>query len=307
MNNILGLAFVFCFLFCLSCKQKSENQLIEVSNDSASPRFKLSLAQWSFHKALQSGQMDHLDFAAKAASLGFEGIEYVNAFFKDKATDTTYLSLMNEKAKQAGVKQILIMIDGEGNLGELDETKRDEAVRNHYKWVDAAAYLGCHSIRVNAEGNGREEQVSDAAVLGLKKLCLYAKDKNINVIVENHGGYSSHGVWLSSVISRVNMANCGTLPDFGNFCIEKDKNGKCVNLYDMYKGMFELMPYAKGVSAKSYNFGELGFETTIDYTNMMQIIKNSNYSGFIGVEYEGDVHSEEEGVIATRNLLKSLF
>jgi sugar phosphate isomerase/epimerase len=216
---------------------------------------------------------------------------------------------MTAKANAAGVKQLLIMIDGEGHLGDPDATKRNEAVLNHHKWVDAAAFLGCHSIRVNAHGEGSSDVVANAAIDGLSKLAGYAASKNINVIVENHGGYSSNGKWLADVMSKINKPNCGTLPDFGNFCLktEKDAQGatKCVEEYDRYKGVEELMPYAKAVSAKSFDFGELGFETTIDYPRMMDIVKKANYSGFIGVEYEGKVLSEEEGVKATKMLIEN--
>jgi sugar phosphate isomerase/epimerase len=294
----------------LSCKNINENKATDVTQESSdSTQLKISLAQWSFHKALNSGKMDHLQFAEKAGAMGFEGIEYVNQFFKDKVLDTSYLNQMTTKANAAGVKQLLIMIDGEGHLGDPDATKRNEAVLNHHKWVDAAAFLGCHSIRVNAHGEGAADDVANAAVDGLSKLADYASSKNINVIVENHGGYSSNGKWLAGVMSRINKPNCGTLPDFGNFCLksEKDAKGdtKCLEEYDRYKGVEELMPFAKAVSAKSFDFGELGFETTIDYTRMIDIVKQANYSGFIGVEYEGTVLSEEDGVKATKMLIEN--
>jgi len=308
MTKYLFLLLLIPSIF--SCKNPNENKMSEnTSAGSDSTGLKISLAQWSFHKTLQSGEMDHLQFAEKAGALGFTGVEYVNQFFKDKAQDTAYLNLMTAKSNTAGVKQLLIMIDGEGHLGDPDETKRNEAVLNHHKWVDAAAYLGCHSIRVNAHGEGKAEDVAKAAIDGLSKLSDYASAKNINVIVENHGGFSSNGQWLADVMAKVNKPNCGTLPDFGNFCLrsEKDAKGdnKCVEEYDRYKGVEELMPYAKAVSAKSFDFGELGFETTIDYPKMMDIVQKANYRGFIGVEYEGTVLSEEEGIKATKVLIEN--
>lgn len=275
------------------------------------PRFSYSLAQWSLHRALENKKLDPIDFASKARELGFDGIEYVSTFYKDKATNTVYLEQLKRKAAENKVQSLLIMVDDEGDLGVLDESKRNKAVENHYKWVDAAAFLGCHSIRVNLYGTGSETEIADASVLALKKLSVYAKKKNINVIVENHGGNSSHGVWLKSVISRVNMPNCGTLPDFGNFCIEREKGERwgtpCVREYDRYKGVFELMPYAKGVSAKSYGFDAQGNETTIDYAKMADIVKRSEFSGFIGIEWEGNDIAEEEGIKATLSLVKKHF
>jgi len=285
--------------------------VVQNTNLKDSSRFKLSLAQWSFHKALFAGELKHLDFAPKAASLGFEGVEYVNAFFKDKATDFEYLKQMNEIAAKAGVRQVLIMIDGEGNLADSVNTVRETAIQNHKKWVDAAAFLGCHSIRVNLFGEGSAENVAEAAAMSLKALAGYAAGKKINIIVENHGGYSSNGAWLSGVMKKVNLSNCGTLPDFGNFCMKRAGGGywgsACVEEYDKYKGVEELMPFAKAVSAKSNNFDDKGVESDIDYKRMMQIVKDSSYSGFIGVEYEGEKIGEEQGIKLTRDLLKSLF
>jgi len=289
---------------------------IDTSNkEKASPSkkgemfFKLSLAQWSFHKALQANEMDHLDFAAKAKNLGFDGIEYVNQFFKDKAEDMTYLHQMNVKAASAGVKQLLIMIDGEGSLATLDKKELSQSIDNHKKWVDAAAILGCHSIRVNCHGEGGREDVSSAGIEGLSKLSEYAAKQSVNIIVENHGGYSSDGKWMANVISQVGMENCGMLPDFGNFCIEREGGvmwgAPCIKEYDKYKGIKELMPYAKALSAKSFDFDEQGKETTIDYKKILRIVKASGYTGYIGVEYEGENLSEEEGIIKTRDLLIS--
>lgn len=269
--------------------------------------FRISLAEWSYHKALWSKEFTNLDFAQKARELDIDGIEYVNQFFKDKAEDTNYLNQMNQRAADNGVTQILIMIDAEGGLGSLDDKERTTAVENHYKWVNAAKYLGCHSIRVNAFGVGTREEVGAAAVDGLGKLSEYAAKENINVIVENHGGWSSDGKWLSGVMKEIGMENCGTLPDFGNFCVERE-DGKpwgtpCVKEYDKYLGMEELMPYAKAVSAKANRFDANGDEPDIDFRRIMKIVKDHGYDSFVGIEYEGNDLTEKEGIIKTRDLL----
>lgn len=303
--------FITILVSIISCKSPSEKEVPSeiASNDSLKTH--ISLAEWSFHKALNNKKMDHLGFIIKAGELGFTGVEYVNQFFKDKALDTSYLQQMTATAEKAGVKQLLIMVDNEGYLADLNKIKRDSAVMNHHKWVDAAAFLGCHSIRVNAHGEGTPEEVATAAIDGLSRLADYAASKNINVIVENHGGYSSNGQWLAGVMDKIQKPNCGTLPDFGNFCLKRKDgamwNAPCIEEYDRYKGVEELMPYAKAVSAKSFDFGEMGFETTIDYLRMKEIIKKAGYSGFIGVEYEGEKMGEEEGVIATKNLIEKCF
>ena len=257
------------------------------------PPFKISLAQWSLHKALQGGRLDHLDFAKVARQeFGLDAIEYVNTFFKDKATNPAYLAEMNRRAKEHGVYQHLIMIDAEGDLGDPDAVLRQRAVENHRKWVDAAAILGCATIRVNAESKGSFEEQQKLAADGLRALTEYGDTRQINVIVENHGGLSSNGAWLAGVMKLVNHPRCGTLPDFGNF-----------TSYDRYQGVTELMPYAKAVSAKSYDFDDRGDETTIDFRRMLGIVMAAGFHGWIGIEYEGARLGEREGIAKTQALL----
>lgn len=257
--------------------------------------FRISLAQWSLHKPLFAKEMDNLDFAKITKErFGIEGVEYVNQFFKDKAKDENYLSEMKKRASDVGVTSLLIMIDGEGALGDQDGAKRTQAVENHYKWVEAAKFLGCHSIRVNAETKAEYEEGKKLAADGLRRLSEFAKPLGINVIVENHGGLSSNGKWLSETIKMTEMNNCGTLPDFGNFYD-----------YDRYQGVTDLMPHAKAVSAKSYDFDAEGKETKIDFHRMMKIVLDAKYNGWVGIEYEGGRLSPNEGILATKKLLES--
>ena len=261
--------------------------------------FKISLAQWSLHRALRAGELDHLDFARitrERYDLG--AVEYVNSFFKDKATDQAYLREMNRRAADHGIVQHLIMCDGEGRLGDPDESKRSEAVQNHHKWVDAARQLGCITIRVNAASEGSWDEQARLAADGLRRLCEYGDKVGINVIVENHGGLSSNGTWLSNVMRLVSHARCGTLPDFGNFNLG---NGET---YDKYKGVAELMPFAKAVSAKSHDFDAAGNETDKDYRRLMKLVTDAGYHSWVGIEYEGNRLSEHDGITATLRLLK---
>tara|TARA_B100001250_G_C19776854_1_gene779967 strand:- start:210 stop:1121 length:912 start_codon:yes stop_codon:yes gene_type:complete len=263
--------------------------------------FKISLAEWSLHRALNSKEIDHLDFAAIAKNdFSISAIEYVNSFFFNHAKDNAYLIEMKNRADDHGVKSLLIMCDNEGNLGEPEEKKRIQAVQNHYKWAEAAKFLGCHSIRVNARSFGTYDEQIKLAADGLRRLVEFGDNIEINIIVENHGGLSSNGEWLSSVMKEVNHPRIGTLPDFGNFRIEND------NWYDRYKGMKELMPYAKAVSAKSHEFDKNGDETGSDYYRMMDIVLENGYNGYVGIEYEGSKHSEMEGIRLTNKLLKKI-
>jgi sugar phosphate isomerase/epimerase len=269
-------------------------------NYGAKSRFKISLAEWSLHRALFAKEMTNLDFPVRAAKeFGIYGVEYVNVFFKD--TSTAYLNELLKITRDNDVTNVLIMVDQEGSLGDADKSAREQAVNNHHKWVEAAAFLGCNSIRVNAAGQGTQEEVANAVVESLSKLSAFAKKSKINVIVENHGGYSSNGKWLSGIMQRVNMKNCGTLPDFGNFRIGPDEE------YDRYVGIAELMPFAKGVSAKSHDFDADGSEVHTNFSRMMEIIRNSGYKGWIDVEYEGSNLSEPEGIMATKKLLEKVI
>jgi sugar phosphate isomerase/epimerase len=265
----------------------------------ARAKFDISLAQWSFHKALFAKQFDNLDFAVKARKdYDIGAVEYVNQFFKDKAKDAAYLAEMKKRADDSGVRSVLIMCDGEGALGDPDAAKRQTAVENHYRWVEAAKFLGCHSIRVNAESRGTWDEQRDRAADGLRRLAEFGDTHGINVIVENHGGLSSNGQWLAATIRQAAHPRCGTLPDFGNFRISANEE------YDRYKGVAELMPFAKGVSAKSNDFDEKGNETRTDYGRMLKIVLDAGYTGFIGIEYEGERLPEADGVRATQALLK---
>ena len=278
----------------------AEPQAAARGGAAAEPLFKISLAEWSLHKTLFAKQLDPLDFAKTAKTeFGIDAVEYVNQFFKDKAKDQGYLSELKKRADDLGVRSLLIMCDGEGQLGDPDEAKRKRAVENHHKWAEAAKFLGCHSIRVNAASGGSyDEQVARAAD-GLRQLSEFAKPLGLNVIVENHGGLSSNGAWLAATIRKVGLDNCGTLPDFGNFRVSKTEQ------YDRYKGVAELMPFAKGVSAKSHDFDADGNETNTDYLRMMKlVVKDAGYRGYVGIEYEGRTLPEMEGIRKTKALLE---
>jgi sugar phosphate isomerase/epimerase len=270
-------------------------------DETKKPLFDISLAQWSLHRTLRSGKMNNLDFPGVAKKeYGINAVEYVNQFFKDKAKDEKYLAELKKRCEDNGVISVLIMCDGEGNLGDANEAKRKQAVENHYKWVDAAKFLGCHSIRVNGYSTGSFEEQMERAADGLRKLCEFADKQAINVIVENHGGLSSNGEWLTGVMKKVDHKRVGTLPDFGNFRLGDGK------MYDRYKGVKEMMPFAKGVSAKSHDFNDKGEEIHTDYTKMMSIVLDAGYRGYVGIEYEGGKISEPEGIKATKKLLEKV-
>ncbi len=263
--------------------------------------FKISLAEWSLHRTLQRKEIDHLDFYSVAKKeFDISAVEYVNTFFFNKARDATYLKEMKTRADDLSVRSLLIMCDNEGNLGDPDDSKRKTAVENHYKWAEAAKFLGCHSIRVNARSEGSYDEQIELAADGLRRLAEFGDSMGINTIVENHGGLSSNGKWLSAVMEKVDHPRIGTLPDFGNFRLDGEE------WYDRYQGVRELMPYAQAVSAKSHEFDSDGNEINTDYYKMMKIVLDASYNSHVGIEYEGTAHSEMEGIRLTLELLKKV-
>ena len=276
---------------------------------------KISLAQWSLNKMIRfSKSLNPLDFSSKAKELGFNAIEYVSGLYKDELNIMSFKDLTNELLKRSldnDIKNVLIMVDEEGELSSSDKNLRTNAIDNHKKWIQMAYELGCHSIRVNLYGEPELNKWKDNSSEALSKLSRYASKSKVNIIVENHGGLSSNAKELVEIIKNVNMNNCGTLPDFGNFCITRENlslyDGPCALEYDKYKGVKELMPYAKAVSAKSYDFDSKGNETTIDYHKMLEIVWEHGYDGYLGIEYEGENLSELDGIKATNDLIVKLL
>jgi L-ribulose-5-phosphate 3-epimerase len=272
--------------------------------------FKISLAEWSIHKALKSKKVAEKEFGRVITNLDFpqiareqfgvEGIEFVNQFFADKAHDSRYLRDLKTIANDVGVTCVLIMIDDEGDLSANDADRRNKAVENHKKWVDAAAALGCHAIRINT---GQHYSPTDvwAVAEACAKLTEYGDQHSIKIICENHGGPSSNPDAMVALMKAVNKPTFGTLPDFGNF---PERGGKYT--IDVYDAIARLMPYAKGVSAKSYDFDDSGRETKLDYGRILKIVTDAGYHGFVGIEYEGERLGEPEGIKATKKLLESL-
>jgi len=307
-------SFIFS-LITLTLLISSQSQ--KPPSQEAESFFKLSLAQWSFHRSIKYNNLSPYEFARLASELGFEGLEYVSTLYPDvmKSDDKTlainaFIEKNNSLAAQYKMKNVLIMVDEEGDLSTSNKNERLEAIENHKLWINTAYKMGCGAIRLNLHGEEDEELWIKNSIASLEILSEFAKPLNVNIIVENHGGNSSNASLLMKVINQVSFDNCGTLPDFGNFCLSKDwgslKENKCDNPYDPYMGVSEMMPKAFGVSAKAYDFDASGNETILDYKKLLSIVKKAGYNGFIGVEYEGDHLSEEEGIIATKKLIEKI-
>jgi len=275
----------------------------------------ISLAEWSLHRAIYGGKLDHLDFPAKAKKdFGISAVEYVNSFFgggkmtfQEAGKNAAYLKGLLKRSKDAGVVNHLLMVDDEGPLATTDEKARLAAIEPHKTWVEAAKLLGCRTVRVNLQGEGSDGQKKVTSVDSLGRLCEFAAPMKINIVVENHGGVTSNGAWLAGVVKQVARANVGTLPDFGNFCLSEpwgSTQDACEQMYDRYKGMEELLPFAKGVSAKSYDFDADGEQPLMDYRRLIGLVKASGYKGYIGIEFEGNTQDEEDGIRKTKALLE---
>tara|TARA_Y100001933_G_scaffold197414_1_gene198086 strand:+ start:979 stop:1866 length:888 start_codon:yes stop_codon:yes gene_type:complete len=267
---------------------------------SSDPLFRISLAQWSLHRTIRAGDLDPMEFAAcSTGTFGISGLEYVNSFYRERRDDASLPSELKQRATDNGATSLLIMVDGEGRLGAPDEDERADAVDRHHRWMRIAKTIGCHSIRVNANSEGTPDEQIARCALGMERLLRHADELELNVLIENHGGHSSNGAWLSTLMRTVDHPRFGTLPDFGNFVLDWDT----MEMYDRYKGVTELMPFAKAVSAKSNDFDEEGNETSTDFERMLKIVLDTGYRGWIGVEYEGGNLSEADGIVRTRELL----
>lgn len=312
-RNFIAL-LALCVLILMGCQnQKKESEMKEekLEETNEAKNYSYSLAQWSLHREIETGKLDPFDFPKVAKELGFNAVEWVNQLYEKEIESMgldAVIERWKEESEKHGIENVLIMVDHAGDLSDSNKDKRDEAIEMHKKYVDAAAYLGCHAIRVNTFGSYDPIEWTETTYYGLKRLSEYAATKNISVLAENHGWYSSDPRLLMPLIEKINLPNCGTLADFGNWCIKRVTNEKwsdCAELYpDKYEGFEQLMTKAQAVSAKAYEFDENGNETTLDFERFIQIIKDSGYKGFISVEYEHDTLDERAGIRSTLALLK---
>jgi len=318
-KKLLAIGAVLALMSCQNNMNKTEEAAQEAAPETSAQNFEISLAQWSIHNLIWDGTIDPMDFASVAKDLGYTGLEYVSNLYvgdevnypmKAQGLDSI-LKELKRRSDSLGMTNVLIMVDDEGDLSLDDETQTTQALENHKKWVDAAAFLGCHAIRVNLFGTSDPEAWVTNSVRSLKALSSYAEEKNISILVENHGGLSSDAKLLSKVMESVGMDNCGTLVDFGNFCLRRENDERwgapCVEEYDRYQGIEELMAYAHGVSAKSYAFDAEGNETTMDFPKILNIVRDAGFSGFIGVEFEGPDADPFPGMEATKALIETVL
>ena len=288
----------------ISCSKSTDTA--EQNTKIVLPEAKFTLAQWSFNRDLFAGEMDTVDFITAAGEMGFEGVEYVSQFFKDKVDDFAYLDSLNAAAKKANIKNVMIQVDNIADLGTSDPELRAKAIAEGKKWVDAASYLGCDLMRVNAHGDGSPEQVKAHSIESISILADYAKQKGVTIIIENHGGISNNGAWLADLVAKLADKNVASLVDFHNWCTERE-NGQlwgapCTKEYDSYQGFAELIITAKSVSVKGLEFDAQGNETAMDFAKFFKLMHEASYDGYLGIEYEGTSLPSREGILKTKVL-----
>ena len=296
-----------------------------------SKKIKISLQCFSFASEFYTGKFDLSNFSKIIReTYNLDGAEYWSIPFMGKEKNSSFLSELKQKSNDYGVKNTIILVDlldmetmKQGNsLASVNKKERNQAVEDHKPWIDAAKSIGCDSIRINLWSDASKDEVMKVSIESISKLLEYCSDKNISIVIENHGGYTGDAKWLVNLIKKINNKNLGTLPDFGtlNFCVKRDVSdseifsSKCLNQYDKYLGVKELLPYAKGISAKSTQFDLKGNETDTNFKKMIRLIKKSNFEGYMSIEYEGAIRdtfsqqnnhlSTHDGILATKKLIE---
>ena len=294
-----------------------------------SNKLKISLQCFSFASEFYKGNFDLSNFSKIVReTYNLDGAEFWSIPFMGKEKNSFFLNELRQKSNDYGIKNTIILVDlldmqtmKQGNsLASIDKKERNQAIEDHKPWIDAAKSIGCDSIRINLWSDASKEEVMKVSIESISKLLEYSSDKNISIVIENHGGHTGDAKWLVNLIKKINNKNLGTLPDFGtlNFCVKRDLNldftAKCFSQYDKYLGVKELLPYAKGISAKSTQFDLKGNETTTNFKKMVRLIKKSNFEGYISIEYEGAIRdtfakqknhlSTHDGILATKKLLE---
>ena len=303
-----------------------------ISNHYSKKNLDIALQVYSFAPELLQGKFQILDFPRIIRNdYNISGAEYWSIAFLGKEKDNEFIKSLRNNSKEFGVDNLIILVDNIDiqtmksgpSLASSIKTERDSAIDFHKQWVEVAKEIGCHSIRVNLRSKEDDnKKILDNSSKSLHELIEFSKNYKINIVVENHGGITGDADWMVDLMENINSKYLGTLPDFGssNFCVNKGEldlegiTNRCENQYDKYDGVKKLMPYAKGVSAKSHNFNEEGEELSTDFSRMIKIISESDYDGYITIEYEGAIMSmygqgenylnSNEGIIATKKLIE---
>ena len=256
-------------------------------------RFHIGIQEYTFNRWLKSGKLNHLDYPALVKKeLGISYVEYWNRPFDGKHTDPAYVGELAKCTRNEGIQNVLILVDEKHELDHADKLERDKSIDLHKAWIDCAEQLGCLAIRVNCRMGGDPKDNLNRAVDGVGRLCEYAKDTSVKVVIEPHGRNSQDPDWLVSVMNALNHSHAGLLPDFNNF-------GK----YDRYDAVKKTLPFAPAVCAKALKFDKEGNESNTDFERMLKIVHDSEYSGVISIEFEGHDIDPITGSRMTKELI----
>lgn len=255
--------------------------------------FAVSLSQRSLRGEFAASRLDPLDFPKVARSLGIAAVEYEGQFYRKKVANRKYLAELSRRAAGEGVTSVLLLVDEDGALGSREEKARRRVVDRHEKWLEAAALLGCKAVRVVARTEGTEDDAVAWLSDGLRRLCVLAQPLGIDVLVENQDGFSANGSWLVELLNAVSHPRCGSRASFGSATLGNER----------LRQLRELMPSARSVCAKSYDFDDRGEELSINYAQMLKIVMDAGYRGHVAIEYEGTRLSEQAGLARAKQLL----
>jgi L-ribulose-5-phosphate 3-epimerase len=251
------------------------------------PKNGISLAQWALVEEVRAGKWKTLDFPRIAREdFGIDGIEFVNTLFESPTT-MNYLNTMKKNAADHGVTCVLIMCDAEGDAcAPTKETRRQFEI-NHRKWIDAAQYLGCHSIRINCIGpkNVNKEEALKWSAETCSMMMEYAIPAGISVLIENHGGVSNDADFMVALMKEVNSRYLGILPDW------RQPGGD----FDNVEFLRKTLPYAGGMSFRNQPTEELT-------ARMIKLAHETGFRGWYGIESSG----REAVKISKQLLLKYL-
>jgi len=272
--------------------------------------FKVSIAPWSLTRK-PYGENDpdgihFLDYPLVARELGFEAIEHDNLHYPGDLPNDKHLAKMKQRTEEAGVTNTLILCGALGDIADSRKSRRKKANFNYERWIEAAQFLGCHQVRVVCSDHidiDWDEKMK-LTVEAVSKLADFAQGHSIELLIENHNGYTSNPNWLVEMIQKVNRPNCGILGDFTEWRIEQNPD---VLYPDPYKGYEILAPYVKSVGAKSTTFDVLGNELVTDYPRMFEILNKVGYQGYIAVEYFGNDLPRRKGTTMTKELVERII
>lgn len=251
----------------------------------------LSCETYSLRSYFGSKEITYLTVPKLLKQMGIPGVTYNDIWME--SWDNAYLDRIKRACREAGVKITGLIC--EGNLATQDEAKWEEQIRTDEKKMRAAAYLGAPIVRLNIGGLGDEKLDATIGVqrviAAFKRLLPLAKELNVKMTIENHGGVSKKADWILEIIKGTDPKWVGACLDFGNWP-DEIRNSESA----------KLAPYAYHTHVKCHTFTSEGEDTNKDYKYLLGLLKNSGYRYAVSIEYEGP-DDQKVGVAKSRDLI----